>query len=154
MAVLVDRSDEERCAALAGSLLERSALKRLLVHEGVGMALDALRGDAIEVGAVSRAPHALARRHIDSTGIDRFVAVLSATPPGAPFDFAERARDCLAFLCYAPGHCVAVVTTARDAVAARSAGLHVVTAGWCVGELGGDTTIAQPGELRDAFRAR
>ena len=96
--VVEDREQAARCEALCAEMYQRSAMKRLLVHEGIGMALDRLRGERIEMGAVSREPHAIALKQAESTGLDRFLAVLAPTPPGAPWDAAARFADCLAYL--------------------------------------------------------
>jgi phosphoglycolate phosphatase-like HAD superfamily hydrolase len=99
LGVLLDTPDAvTRCAELSQAMFERSAMKKLLVHEGVAMALDALRAESIELGAISRLPHALAIKQIHSTGLDRFLAVLSATPEGEPWRPRERFETCLAFL--------------------------------------------------------
>ena len=60
--LLPDRGEAERAAELADQMFRRSALKRLLVHEGIGMALDHLRAARIEMGGISREAHALAIR--------------------------------------------------------------------------------------------
>jgi phosphoglycolate phosphatase-like HAD superfamily hydrolase len=96
--VVDDRGQLPRCEALCVELFQRSAMKRLLVHEGTGMALDRLRGDRIEMGAISREPHAVAVKQAESTGLDRFLAVLAPTPAGAAWDPTARFAECLTYL--------------------------------------------------------
>ncbi|MBK7725005.1 MAG: hypothetical protein IPI33_07115 [Dehalococcoidia bacterium] len=42
---------------LCDAMFERSAMKKLLVHEGNRMVLHALGGERIEIGAISGLPH-------------------------------------------------------------------------------------------------
>jgi phosphoglycolate phosphatase-like HAD superfamily hydrolase len=96
--VIADYARRRQCERLVASMVERSAMKRLLVFEGIGMALDELRGARVELGAISRRPHQLARKQIESTGIDRFLSVLEATEPGAPWNprlLLERSAEFL-----------------------------------------------------------
>ena len=131
LAVVLDGADERRRAeALCGRMAASSALKRLLVHEGAGMALDEIRGARIEIGAVSRAPHGLALKQAQATGLDRFLAVLSATPEGGRWDAAARAADCLAWFARPPGECLFVGTAARDIEAAGALGMAAAGAAW------------------------
>ena len=97
-----------QCASLCERMHARSSMKRLLVHDGIGMALDVLRGGRIEMGAISRLPHGLARKQVESTGLDRFLAVLSATPAGSPWSPRERYEDCRHFLQQEPATCLFV----------------------------------------------
>jgi len=99
LAVLVpDAAAARRAEALCGKLFTTSALKRIAVPEGLGMALDALRELRVELGVVSRQPHGLALRQLEATGLDRFFAVLAPTPESAAWDPRERVRQCLAYL--------------------------------------------------------
>src|SRR6185312_5356030 len=78
LAVVVDEPAERlRCCELCVTVFERSGLKRLLVHEGIGMGLDAVRAAHVEMGAISRSRHNLALKQVQSTGLDRFLAVLA-----------------------------------------------------------------------------
>lgn len=134
LAVVVDRPDERlACQRRWEEIYYRSGLKRLLVHDGVGMGLDRLRGARVEVGAVSREPHAVARRQVESTGLERFVAVLSATPADRGWSPGERLADCLAFLEYAPDDCAFVSGDARDRETAAAAGWRTFSANWVGG---------------------
>lgn len=131
LAVVLDGADERRRAeALCGRMAASSALKRLLVHEGAGMALDEIRGARIEIGAASRAPHGLALKQAQATGLDRFLAVLSATPEGAGWDPAARAADCLAWFARPPGECLFVGIERRDLEAAGALGMAAAGAAW------------------------
>ena len=109
LAILLDDADERRraeelCERIAG----RSAMKRLLVFDGTGMALDEIRGGRIEIGAISRLPHATALKQAQATGVDRFLTVLSATPEGEGWDAGARAAECLSYLGREPDACVFV----------------------------------------------
>jgi hypothetical protein len=140
--VLVDE-----CEALCREIFERSAMKRLLVHEGIGMALDVLRGASVEMGAISREPHGLARRQVESTGMERFVAVLSATPAGGSWDPAARVQDCLDFLGCPPAHAAFVSADTTDLHVAETLGLRCFAAAWA-GEAGTDhALLEQPASI-------
>ncbi len=131
LSVVLDRADEiGDCAELCQDIYERSAMKRLLVQEGIGMALDVLRGASIEVGAISREPHAIARRQIDSTGLDRFITVLSASPAPGRWEPAIRAEDCRSFLEKSVEQCVFVSGDSFDLKAVEAAGYRCLAAGW------------------------
>jgi beta-phosphoglucomutase-like phosphatase (HAD superfamily) len=129
--VLSDPDELEAAASLCGDMYARSALKRLLVQEGAGMALDALRGASVEIGAISREPHAIARRQVDSTGLDRFLAVLSPTPDREHWDPGARLAECRGFLEYEPPKCAFIAADARALEAGRDAGFMAFVAGWC-----------------------
>ena len=98
LAIVLDDAEERRraeelCERIAG----RSAMKRLLVFEGTGMALDDVRAARIEIGAISRLPHAVALKQTQATGVDRFLTVLSATPEGEAWAVGTRAAECLSY---------------------------------------------------------
>lgn len=113
--VLVDSpSERDRCVELAGEVFYRSGMKRLLVHEGVGMGLDRVRAGRIEIGAISREPHSIALKQVQSTGLDRFLSVLSGTPDGSTWDSEARFDDCLSFLGYAGAQCAFVSAEPSD----------------------------------------
>ncbi|MGI8927229.1 MAG: HAD family hydrolase [Tepidiformaceae bacterium] len=153
-AVIVDEpAQRERCAQLADEMFRRSALKRLLVHEGIGMALDALRGDQVEMGAISREPHPLALRQVESTGLERFLTVLSATPAEARFNPAARAGDCVRFLGYAGEDCAFVGADGAEAALVEAEGLRCFGARWATEADTGLRGVAAPGELRQALPA-
>jgi len=148
LSILAESRDEiERCCALCEAMFERSAMKQLLVHEGVGMALDALRAESIEIGAISRRPHPSALKQVQSTGLDRFVAVLSATPAGERWDPAARIGACLRFL-EAPAASSAFVSgDLRDRREAGGLGLTPFTAGWAPGAEDAIGAVAAPMDL-------
>lgn len=146
-------AERERCERLCEEIMQRSALKKLLVHEGIGMALDSLRAARIEMGAVSREPHGLALKQAQSTGLDRFLTVLAATPRGEEWDAAARCRQCLAFLGHAPGRCVVVSAVSADARATAAAGLRTLTACWASGEPEtGEPAAPTPAALLECLR--
>lgn len=131
LGVLLESPDAvARCAELSQTMFERSAMKKLLVHEGVGMALDALRGEGIELGAISRIPHALALKQIHSTGLDRFLAVLSATPVNEPWRPRERFATCLAFLEAEPAQSGFISGEERDLSEVSETGAVCFRASW------------------------
>jgi phosphoglycolate phosphatase-like HAD superfamily hydrolase len=131
LGVLLDRPEEVReCAELCEAIYRRSAMKRLLVQEGIGMALDTLRGASVEIGAISREPHAVARAQVDSTGLDRFLTVLATTPDGEPFRALERIEQCRAFMEWPVERCAFVSHVARDLREAANAGYRCFGAAW------------------------
>ena len=131
LGVLLDSTEAvTRCAELSQAMFERSGMKKLLVHEGVGMALDSLRGEGIELGAISRLPHALAVKQIHSTGLDRFLAVLSATPEGDAWHPRERFETCLAFLEAEPSQSGFVSGEERDLEQLSRSGVVCFFAAW------------------------
>ncbi len=131
--VLDDPEERQRALELCERIEGRSAMKRLLVFEGTGMALDEVRGAHIEIGAISRLPHAVALKQTQATGVDRFLTVLSATPEGEGWDAGARASECLSYFAREPGTCVFVGAEGRDVEAARGLGLVAVRAGWSSG---------------------
>ena len=148
LSIIVDTPGERlRCEGLCAQMFERSGLKRLLVHEGTGVGLDILRGEMIEAGAISREPHALAFKQIHSTGLDRFIAVLAATPEAAAWNVAERIAQCLAFLERSPAETAFVSANADDLAAAESAGSRPFEASWAASEPTGYPAIERPGEV-------
>ena len=131
LAILLDDADERRRAeVLCERIAGRSAMKRLLVFDGTGMALDEIRGGRIEIGAISRLPHAVALKQAQATGVDRFLTVLSATPEGEGWDAGARASECLSYLGREPDACVFVGAEARDVETARGLGLVALRAAW------------------------
>lgn len=139
-----------RCCELCETMYERSAMKKLLVHEGIGMALDALRGERIEIGAVSRLPHGLAVKQVQSTGLDRFVAVLSATPRGQLWRPRDRFEACLAFLDSPPGDSAYISGDGHDLAEVAPSGAVLFAASWAHGtEI--DDGIPAPGAMHHAI---
>lgn len=145
--LLPDRNDCVRAEKLASTMLERSALKKLLVHEGVGMALDEIRVRRIDMGVISRYPHSLAIKHLQSTGIDRFFAVLSPTPAGAQWSPRDRIAECLAYLGHPASRCAYVSGESEDLRVASDAGLAVFRAEWTGCRSGTGPGISRAGEL-------
>jgi phosphoglycolate phosphatase-like HAD superfamily hydrolase len=145
--LLADSRDAARCAALCGEMFYRSGMKRLLVHEGLGMALDQLRAGRVEIGAISREQHRIARHQIESAGLERFVGALSGTPEGAVWAPAARAAGCLAFFEYRAADCVFVSGEASDLRAAAEAGFVCLEAGWATSEPSGFPQISRPADL-------
>ncbi len=148
LSILVTRQDElARCEALCREVFARSAMKRLLVHEGMGMALDHLRAEGLEMGAVSHEPHATALKQIQSTGLDRFLTVLSATPEGERWDPCTRAADCVRFLGCEASRCAFVSPAEDDLGATAKAGFLACAAGWAATEADGFWRLETPAAL-------
>lgn len=130
-AILCESTDERlRCQRVFPKLFYRSALKRLTVHDGVGMVLDSLIHAGVEVGAISRESHSDARKAIESTGIDRFLTVLSAEAASRDWRLDDRVAACLAFLEREPPQAAFVSVRGDDVAAARSFGMPAIHAGW------------------------
>jgi len=148
MAILLDdRVLMERCTALAEEMYRRSALKRLLVHEGVGMALDALRGELVDIAAVSRLPRAQAMKQAESTGLDRFLAILVGTGDGQAWNPVAAARICLDFLEWPVSEAAYIGPDSRDRDAAGRAGMASFCAGWSPGAEPGERVIMSPRDV-------
>ena len=146
LAILLDDAEEQRRALeLCERIGSRSAMKRLLVFEGTGMALDEVRAAHIEIGAISRLPHALALKQAQATGVDRFLTVLSATPEGEGWDTGARTSDCLAYFGKEAEACVFVGAEARDVEEAGRMGLVALRAGW--------SPVAEEGDLESPAAA-
>ncbi len=152
--VLQPGEDRARCETLCAEMYRRSAMKRLLIHDGLGMALDKLRGERVEMGAVSREPHAIALKQVQSTGLDRFLAVLAATPAGDPWDATTRIGACLAFLEREPRACAFVSGDRLDLTAAGAAGLRPFEAIWAGNSEAGPSSIESPAGLTRAILRR
>ncbi len=121
--LLPDHEFARRAEAICARLFATSALKRIAVPEGLGMALDALREARVELGAVSRQPHRLAVRQLEATGLERFFAVLSPTDDGARWDAAARIRQCLDYLGVEAGNSLFVTADGDAAQRADAAGI-------------------------------
>lgn len=145
--VLRDRSQIDTCEALCRELFSRSAMKKLLVHEGLGMALDVLRGARVEMGAISREPHGVALKQVQSTGLDRFLAVLSAQPEGEAWDPLARFEECRQFLEYPAEACAFVSHDAGDLRAVSREGAECYVAGWANANSGEFPALSAPSEL-------
>lgn len=130
LGILTDPAESNRCVDLCDTMFARSAMKKLLVHEGVGMALDALRTERIELGAISRLPHGLAVKQVQSTGLDRFLAVVATTPASERWDPCARINQCLAFLEAAAPGAAFVSGDAHDRDDAGRTGVRPYAAAW------------------------
>lgn len=149
--LLPEAGERARCETLCSEISRRSGLKKLLVHEGIGMALDALRGGWMEIGAISRQPHGLALKQSQSTGLDRFLAVLAATPAGETYDPAARLTQCLAFLERDASDCAVVSGDPKDRRAAEAAGFRIFFPAWVADPPPGAVTIGSPAEILAAL---
>lgn len=146
-AVLVDDPHQrERCEQLCREIFCRAGMKRLLVHEGISMALDRLRARQIEAGAISREPHAVALKQIQSTGLDRFLSILAATPEDEPWDAGERFAHCLSFLGYDASACVYISAEAADLKAVERTGCSCLAPGW-LEPVPGHPVIPSPADI-------
>jgi phosphoglycolate phosphatase-like HAD superfamily hydrolase len=146
--LLDDPTHANRCEQLCEEMYGRSAMKRLLVHDGSGMALDALRGELIDLAAISRLPHAIAIKQAQSTGLDRFIAILSATPEGEPWDPSSRLGACLRFLDCEPRESAFIGPDASDRDHVAASGAHVFSSAWSPNaEVTGSSSIASPREI-------
>lgn len=152
LGILVESPEQRlRCEELCAQITARSGMKRLLVHEGIGMGLDAVRAGRIEMGAISRAPHGIALKQAQSTGLDRFLSVLSATPAGESWRPLDRITHCLRFLEREPGVCAFVGADPRDLSLAERAGIRPLAAGWRATSAS-FTNVATPSELLQKLR--
>lgn len=149
--VLGDAPERERCEQLCEEIYQRSALKRLLVHDGLGVALDRLRGEGIEMAAISRAPHRLALNQIRSTGLDGFLASLAAAGPG-DWQATECIGRCMTFLERTPATCAFVSGNPDDLQEASAMGLQCFEAGWASADSTGYTLVPQPLALLPTLR--
>ncbi|MCL4241282.1 MAG: hypothetical protein KJ048_08000 [Dehalococcoidia bacterium] len=146
--LLADPAQADRCEQLCGEMYARSAMKRLLVHDGTGMAMDALRGELIDLAAISRLPHAIAIKQAQSTGLDRFLAILAATPEGEPWEPSSRFAACLRFLECQPEESAFVSPETQDRDRVAALGAHVFSSAWSPGAgMEARSAIASPREL-------
>lgn len=145
--VLGDGSKIDRCEGLCVEMFQRSSMKKLLVHEGIGMGLDAVRGAFTEMGAISREPHSLALKQVQSTGLDRFLAVLSASPAEERWEPRGRFEACLEFLERTPGECVFIAPGVGELRDVAATGVRCFEAGWASDEPTGFPVIAEPGDV-------
>ncbi len=145
--LLPDRAERERCERVCVEISRRSGLKKLLVHEGIGMALDSLRAGSIEVGAITPQQHNLAVKQAQSTGLDRFLAVLAASPNGEPYDPAARLAQCTAFLERDPSDCAVVFADGEERRCAADAGFRVLFPAWVAEPPEGVKAISTPNQI-------
>ncbi len=152
LAVIVeDPLQRERCEQLCREIFYRSGMKRLLVHDGISMGLDHLRSRQVEVGAISREPHGIALKQIQSTGLDRFLSVLSATPEER-WDPGERFADCLGFLDYEASVCAFVSADMADLRSVEARGGRCFAPGW-LEPVPGRPVIPSPADIFPVFSA-
>lgn len=152
--ILIDSpADCDRAEALCREYAARSALKRLLVHEGVGMALDTLRAAGVEMAAFSRYPYPLARKHVESTGLDRFFACLTVAGSDR-FDPAYAIAECLRLLEAPPGETAVIAPGRYERSAAERLGLIPFTAAWVPDHDPGDLPIPTTGHILEALHRR
>ncbi len=144
--ILDDDADLPRVEPLCRDIYERSAMKRLLVQDGIGMVLDRFRGEGVEVAAVSREPHNIARRQIESTGIDRFLSALSARGDSTE-DIMDAVDDCLAFMEHETTRCALVSPDVRVLRIAKARGLCCFEAAWERPASGAFPALGAPREL-------
>ena len=152
--LLPDRAERERCETVCIEISRRSGLKKLLVHEGIGMALDSLRAGSIEIGAITRHQHSLALKQAQSTGLDRFVAVLAATPVNEPYDPAARLDQCTAFLGRSSTDCAFVSADTEEGRCAAAVGFRVLFPAWVAEPPPGVHTIGSPNQILAALLNR
>jgi len=141
----------ERCITVADQFFRRSALKRLLVFDGIGMALDRMRGERVEIGGITREPHRDALRQIESTGVDRFLTVLSPTNAGR-WNPVERFQECIAYMGRLPGDTVFFSAVARDVDLVARTGATSAFAAWAA-PAGAGSAEAQLATIRSARSA-
>ncbi len=151
--LLDDPRDRDAAETLCEQYAARSALKRLLVFEGIGMALDELRGELIEMAAISRLPHRLARQHAESTGLDRFLSVI-VPPPAGTFSPAQQLDECLRLLETHPTETAFVAPGHYERAAARRTGAIPFAAAWAIDPDPGDIPIPSPAALRETILRR
>jgi phosphoglycolate phosphatase-like HAD superfamily hydrolase len=133
---------------------QRSAMKRLLVFDGIGMTLDELRGARVELGAISRLPHELARKQIDSTGIDRFLSVLEATDEDQPWEPMRLIERSAAFL-EVRLSAIRYVGAEAEVRTLQACGVDAWCAGWAVPDpTGGPRALGRPRDLLAAAASR
>jgi phosphoserine phosphatase len=142
-----DREHVAAAAALCGKLWLRSALKRITVHAGIGMALAGLLAGGISMAAVTSVALPLARRQAQAAGVDRFLFALERNEDAAGADgnlYAAMAG----LLHLRPGD---VAFVSGDGAALRSAssqGLRPFKAAWAPGGGGSFPLFEEPGDLR------
>jgi len=153
LSVLVASPQEcERCEELCHRLIRRSAMKRLLVYEGMAMALDSVRAEQVEMGAVSRERHEIALKQVQSTGLDRFLTVLSATPQDESWDVERRFAECLNFLERESSQAAFVGGCADDLERVATTGARCLAAGWSAPGAAGFASVESPGLLAASLR--
>jgi beta-phosphoglucomutase-like phosphatase (HAD superfamily) len=151
--LLDDPRQRDAAEDLCLQYAQRSALKRLLVFEGVGMSLDELRAEQIDMAAITRHPYRLARKQVESTGLDRFFSLV-VPPPAGRFDPAAQLAECFRLLETAPDQSAVIAPGRPERQAARRAGAIPFTAAWAIEPDPGDIEIPSPAALREALLRR
>ncbi|HKS92269.1 MAG TPA: HAD hydrolase-like protein [Tepidiformaceae bacterium] len=151
--VVPDVVAREACEAACARIYQRGAQKRLLVHDGVGMGLDWIRSAQLAMGAVSREPHAVALKQLQSTGLDRFMTVLSPTPAGQDWDSGARVGECISYLRREACEVAFVSAEELDLEAAEQLGCRVAMAAWAGRGGGSRPAVTTPAMLGPALAA-
>jgi len=151
--VVPDIAAREACEAACARIYHRGAQKRLLVHDGVGMSLDWIRSAQLAMGVVSREPHEVALKQLQSTGLDRFMTVLAPTPAGQAWDSEARLRECIGYLRCAAAECAFVSSEDLDLEGAERLGCRVATAAWAGRGGGSRPAVTTPAMLGPALAA-
>lgn len=152
--LLDDPAQRDACEALCHAYAERSALKRLLVFEGIGMALDTLRAERIDMAAFTRLPLSLARKYTESTGLDRFLILIAAPPLGGTYSPRDQLERCFTLLETDPATAAVVAPGRHERTAAEALGAHAFTPAWAVQADPGTLSVATPGDLLEALHRR
>lgn len=147
-----DPEEADRCEALCVEMHGRSAMKRLLVFEGIGMALDALRAERIDMAGVTRLAHRTAMKQVQSTGLDRFLAYVAAPHSGEAFGFEDLFRACCDVLESGPHQAAAIVPGVRDQESVLDAGAVAYCPLWAPGAEPLGIPIAEPADMLAAFQ--
>jgi phosphoglycolate phosphatase-like HAD superfamily hydrolase len=151
--LLATPAERDRAEKLFTTMYGRSAMKKLLVHQHVGMSLDQLRSLRIEMAAITRLPHYMAMRQIESTGLDRFFSVMSPTAPDPTWDPVSRTKDCLGYLEYAAAACLFVSGEGRDLGEVKALGLTCYEARWAAVESTGFPALESMEQVTSAGTA-
>lgn len=151
--VVADAGERDACEEACAQIYRRGAQKRLLVHEGVGMGLDWIRSAQMVIGVVSREPHAVALKQLQSTGLDRFMTVLAPTAAAQPWDSMARVRECVSYARFEPGECVFVSGDECDLDATAALGCRGMLAAWAGRGGGSRPTVTTPAMLGPALAA-
>jgi phosphoglycolate phosphatase-like HAD superfamily hydrolase len=151
--VVADAALRDSCEAACEEIYQRGAQKRLLVHDGVGMGLDWVRSAQLPIGVISREPHSVALKQLQSTGLDRFMAVLSPTAAGVPWDSGARVSECISYLQFEARQCVFISGDDCDLEAAEQLGCQGMLAAWAGRGGGSRPAVTTPAMLGPALTA-
>jgi beta-phosphoglucomutase-like phosphatase (HAD superfamily) len=145
--VVPEPGEREACEEACARIYQRGAQKRLLVHEGIGMSLDHVRSAHVDMGVISREPHEVAIKQLQSTGLDRFMTVLSPTPPADAWDAATRFAECRSFLQRDAACCLFVSGDEMDIAAVEEQGGIGMLAAWAGRGRGSRPAVTTPAML-------